>query len=361
MPFVDFSLLLLGSISVSGQVQVYDIDLVARWLADQTDSGTLSHRPPPQKTYRSVGAPRISGNVADIVFLNSEHIVASIGTTVVCWMVPKKIQAPSIVVWRYQPPSSVTSIAPLSSNLIVVGTSQGHLSILNWTIHTKERSFSNERRPLVLQTWIPHAALKIARDDNLLRMGILKLGIETGTNLCADSVAGDENWGVCRITWVTQSGWLLSSSLESPTTRGSCSVHHAPPQVIYRNSDGQRITSDRKSWSLPQEPVGVHLSDSATCLSEVPAVTRILSHHDKFVLDSQPCSTRSTKRAILIRCRHDQALNSISLPPSVKKVPQTLAVHPSLEWIVLGEGEKLHVLVGRDCNYKDVNHRAARL
>ncbi len=334
---------------------MYDVDRVARWLSKQIDPGTnAGASTPPQTTHRSLTVPGIHGTVTDVVFLQNDHVVASIGKMMFCWKLSKKIQAASQLVWRFQPPSRVTAIAPLGSNLVVVGTSQGHLSILNWTIHNKEHSFSNERRPLVLQTWIPHTGLKEVKDDNRLQIGILKLRIEPGIHTTLDAAAaGDEHWGICRATWVTQGGWLLSTTMESPTVRGGCFVHHATPKVTYQNTDGEVINTHRQAWSIPQEPVGVHLSDYAVCLAEVPAVTNILSHHNKFVLDSQPSIIRSRNRSVLIQSRHDRCLNSISLPGSIKKIPQTFAVHPTLEWIAVGDGEKLHILVGRDCRYKN--------
>lgn len=312
--------------------------------------------PPPPTTHRSLVVPRINGTVNDVVFLRSDHLVGSIGTMMVCWKLPKRIQSPATLIWRFQPPSRATSMAPLRSNLLVAGTNQGHLIILNWTVHTKERSFSNDRRPVVLHTWVPHIGLKETRDDNQLRMGILKLRIDPGfhttttatTNLDATAVAGDEHWGLCQATWVTQGGWLLSTTFGSPTFRGRCFVHHATPRVTYQNADGEVINTQKISWSLPQEPVAVHLLDNAICLTEVPAVTNVLAHHNNFVLDSQPSIIRSRNRAILIQSRHDRSLHTITLPGSITKIPQTIVVHPTLEWIVVGEGNKLHILVGRD-------------
>jgi hypothetical protein len=120
--------------------------------------------------------------------------------------------------------------------------------------------------------------------------------------------------------------------------------------IMYRSSDGEPISSDRKNWSLPHQSVAVDMSIGMVCFTEVPAVTHTLSHHDKFVLDSQPHIVRSNKRALIMQSL--QGKKSITLPSAVTNLPQTLVVHPSHEWIVLGEGTNLHLLAGRDHKFR---------
>jgi hypothetical protein len=148
------------------------------------------------------------------------------------------------------------------------------------------------------------------------------------------------------VTWVTQSGWLLSMTLESPTIQNSCQVHDLTPPVIFRSADGELIRTTRKVWSLPNTSTGVDLSSNVSCMTETRGVTHVLSHHDKFVLDSQPNIIRSKKRSLILQGKYGK--RSIQPPGSIKNVPQVLAFHPSREWIVLGEGRSLHILVGRD-------------
>eukprot|EP00537_Pseudo-nitzschia_pungens_P006161 CAMPEP_0172369462 /NCGR_PEP_ID=MMETSP1060-20121228/33072_1 /TAXON_ID=37318 /ORGANISM="Pseudo-nitzschia pungens, Strain cf. cingulata" /LENGTH=161 /DNA_ID=CAMNT_0013094399 /DNA_START=3 /DNA_END=485 /DNA_ORIENTATION=+ len=153
-----------------------------------------------------------------------------------------------------------------------------------------------------------------------------------------DCVVGNRHWGRCRVMWVTQSGWLLSTILESAVrVQENCRVHYASPKVVYKNADGSLIKTDKKSWSLPYNAVGVDLSNQLSgCWVQVPDVTRILSHHDKFVLDSQPSTIVSKKRSLMVHGFGDE-MRSIPFPPNVNELPQSVAVHPSLEWIIVGE------------------------
>ena len=344
---------------VSGQMRIYNVDRVARWLSK--DPSRNNRCTPPPSTYRNISLQRITGSVCDILFLDADNVLVSVGTFLYRWKLlssnekRQKQQRTSsssttiggTLIWRYQPPSNVTSMAPLGSNLVVVGTNRGHLCLLDWTKRTKERSFSNEHRPLVLQNWIPHDRLDGPKEDKSLRMmmGITKLRIETSNNEC---VAGKNYWGRCRVTWVTQCGWLLSVIMESAKIQENCLVHHSSPKVVFRNADGSLInTDDKRSWSLPYHLIGVDISSRVACWVNVPTVTKVLAHHDKFVLDSQPNTIVSKRRTLMVHT-NDQEIHSIQLPKAVKDLPQSLVVHPNLEWILVGEGRKIHILVGRD-------------
>mmetsp|Transcript_13469 Transcript_13469/g.15390 ORF Transcript_13469/g.15390 Transcript_13469/m.15390 type:complete len:769 (-) Transcript_13469:64-2370(-) len=336
---------------VSGQMRIYNVDRVAR---DQSRNNRCT---PPQNTYQSIALQRITGSVCDILFLDVDNVLVSVGSFLFRWKIQSSNEkrqkrgslttAGGTLVWRYQPPSIVTSLAPIGSNIVVVGTNRGHLCLLDWTKRTKENSLSNGHRPKVLQNWIPHDRLDGPKEDRSLRMqmGIMKLRVETSSNEC---VTGKSFWGRCRVMWVTQCGWLLSVILESARIRQNCLVHHSSPKVVFRNADGSLInTDDRRSWSLPYHPIGVDMSSQVACWIGVPTITKVLAHHDKFVLDSQPHTVVSKKRVLMVYT-FDKEIRSIQLPKAVKDLPQSLVVHPSLEWILVGEGRKIHILVGRD-------------
>ena len=249
------------------------------------------------------------------------------------------------LVWRYQPPSPVTSMARLGSNLIVVGTDHGHMCLIDWTKRSKVTlSFSHEHRPKVLQTWIPHDSLSAPNEDKALKnkMGIMKMRVETSNQEC---VLGKRHWGRCRVKWVTRSGWLLSTIIESARIQNNCIIHYSSPQVVFKNADGSLINRERKSWSLPYSRIGVDLPNQGpSCFVGIPSVTKVLSHHDKFVLDSQP-STIVSKEMLMVVGGIDNEIQKIPFPGVVKDLPQTLTVHPSLEWIVIGERKRLHIMV----------------
>lgn len=256
----------------------------------------------------------------------------------------KKSGVCSTLIWRYQSASNVTSMAQIGCNIVVAGTAYGQLCLLDWTKYSKERSFSNDHRPIILRRFVPHDALQAPREDILLgkRMGILKLKVLSTNTACK---VGNKQWGRCQISWVTQCGWLLSMILESPTILGACRVVHATPKTIYKSADGTIINTGKQNWSLPQSSFGVCLSDEVIGIVDVPAVTKVLSHHDKFVLDSQPNVVRSKKRSLTLYSR--QGWKKIPFPKTITDVPQTVTVHPSCEWMVAAEGCRLHVLSNR--------------
>jgi len=184
----------------SGQTILYNVDRVARWLSGDPSRNHL--RPPPPTTHQSIVLQRVTGSVGDILFLDAQNLLIGAGTILFCWkrnpqhqrprprpqpqprppsqhrQPPNGTTASGSLVWRYQPPSPVTSMAAIGSNLAIVGTNRGHLCLMDWTQRTRATlSFSHEHGPRVLRTWVPHDRLKAARDDTGLRnwMGITRL------------------------------------------------------------------------------------------------------------------------------------------------------------------------------------------
>jgi len=249
------------------------------------------------------------------------------------------------LIWRYELPSLVTSTAAVGSNLIVVGTNRGHVCLIDWTKRTKATlSFCHEHRPKVFRTWIPHEQLIEPKEDKSLgkQMGIMKMRVETSNKDC---VVGKRLWGRCRVKWVTPSGWLLSMILDSSRIQDNCLVHYSSPELVLKNADGSIITPKKRFWSLPYNTIGVEFSNRVpACWIGTPTVTKVLSHHDKFVLDSQPRTIVSKEIMFMVQGIDDE-IHNIPLPGIVKDPPQMLAVHPSLEWIVVGERRKLRIMV----------------
>ena len=382
----------------SGEVRIYNLDHVAQWLgriqqsqspASSSTSSTSRTRTPPSKTYRSLSIPRTNGSATAVHFINAEHVLVNLRDRVYCWRISsvaedRDIDATDLshhVYWRFHIPSSiVTSMASLGSNLVVMGTNKGQLCVVDWTQTNKERSFSASagRRPIVvIQTWTPHTRFAAVQQGSRLRMGILHLAVETTftSTSASKSVGGASNepdkanktrsgerhWGCCRIKWVNESGWLLSTTLESPSLRGTCKVHMTSPKIVYKNTDGEILdTASRPMYSLPQQPVGVDGGISSSTSPNptigwvsVPGITHVLPHHDKFVLDSQPTTIRSRERSILVSTNKIMVHN-IPIPSSIRGLPKALAIHPNKEWIVVadGDGKKLHILCGRrECKF----------
>ena len=291
---------------------------------------------PPKSTYIQLSYPRSTGTVSSVHFLNPKTVFVSLGTIVLCWKLQKDTTS---LIWRYQPPASVTCASPFGSTLLLMGTKRGHLSLINWKRYTREGAFTSENRPVVMQEWIPHTKLKLSSKEQRLQMGIIDLKVET----TSDNGGTDDPWGRCKISWITTGGWLLSTIMESTTIRDLPTIDHQTPLVKYLNADGTTTQVNKEEWSQPQDPIFSCMNTNLLCWPDVPAVTKVLPHHNKYVLDSQRRIIRSNTRSLLYRdCR---ITHSINLP--CKTMPQTIAIHPDLEWIVMGVGQKLVLVVGR--------------
>jgi hypothetical protein len=113
---------------------------------------------------------------------------------VYCWKLSKTPTSSVSLVWWYQPPATMTCMGQIGSNIALLGSNQGHLCLVDWTTYTKEWSFSNGNRPLVLQRLIPHHRLDAPRCDKRLqsRMGIVQLRVDTTKTGCK---VGKKHWG----------------------------------------------------------------------------------------------------------------------------------------------------------------------
>jgi hypothetical protein len=329
--------------SVEGKICIFNLNRVAEWLSKDT---TNQHRNPPVATYRSIDIPKFPGGIQNILFTDSENVLLSTCKAMLYrYRLAKKSGDRSTLIWRYQSSSNITSMARIGCNVVVAGTVKGELCLLDWTIYSKERSFSNDHRPKILRRFVPHDGLIPPRQDVLLgkRMGIIEVRTQT-TN--STSQVGEGAWGRCCISWVTQCGWILSVVLASPTIiLDACKVIHSTPKTIYKNADGTFVDNGQQSWSLPQTSVATCLSHDLICVVDVPTVTKVLSHHDKFVLDSQPNIIRSKQRYLIVHS--EQGKRRISLPKNIGRIPQNLTIHPSREWMVLAEGSRIHLLTSR--------------
>jgi hypothetical protein len=206
--------------------------------------------------------------VSSAEFLDAHTIFVNLGDLVYCWKLQlpllssssnssdkntntkRKKSISSRLQGRYHPPSTVTYTSPLRSSIVLLGTERGTLCLLDWTKTTKERAFSSEHRPVVVQAWTSYKSSDCDHDN----VGMIQFKVQQATNhnttpttiptipttlLQKDGEC--DPWGHVRISWVTVFGWLLSTVMESPTIRGDCQVLHTPPKVKYRTADGTVI------------------------------------------------------------------------------------------------------------------------
>ncbi|CAJ1946253.1 unnamed protein product [Cylindrotheca closterium] len=334
---------------ITGEVHMYNVDRLATWQSkNPRNLASLPH----QSTYWQLSHPRTRGSANAILVLDSTTILVGLGAMVHCWKLSKGRK--TSLLWRYQPPAGVTCARQLGANLVLLGTNRGHMCLLNWKKWNTERSFSTEKKPLVMQEWIPHSTIRSSlNQDQRGRMGIINIKVETscpsyeGTN-ANTTMKGIESqtnfWGCCRISWVTVSGWLMSTTMRSPNEKSPAEICRATALVKYKNSDGTSKESTRQEYSQPHDPVTVCTNSKWMCWSSVPAVTKVLPHHDKRVLDGQLQVLRSEKR--LLHYRDGESTHTIKLAGMT--TPQSFAIHPDREWIAMGVGARVVLLVGRN-------------
>ena len=414
---------------LSGRVHLYRVDKVSDWILQQqsrrrtTNHAFSSNRSqtqnttiPPKSTYTHLSSnhPRGGsgcGSVRFLEFVNPETLVVGCSSSsstpmVYCW---KKTTAATReqnstahkLWWRYQPPSAITSCASLGNDWLLLGTEEGKLCWLQWSQRTRERSFSMEFRPIVLDEWAAHHALashpypysKILHLRIHHHRGTKDGGVEgnisnSSSPFSSASSARTSNnssnhnkvvWGRIGVSWITAGGWLLETTLETSTPPCSTKplrrrryksnntttiVRHAPPKVQLKNADGALIVpqSDRPpqqqqqqqqsyEYSIPPAPM---VTDGNLFL-DTPQVTKVLPHHDKYVLTESSSQggvqvIRSTNKTKLLwrPFAEDQRLETIALPTkAVSSPPQVLALHPGSEWLVLGVQDRLVLMVGR--------------
>ena len=289
-------------------------------------------------------------------FANEDTLLVNLGKILYCW---KNIQnaLATTLAWRYQPSAKVTSISPVllhhpkssSNDLIVLGTDHGQLIVLNFQKITKERAFSSQHRPIVLQEWTPH------RKSPAGGSRILQL-YARATSSTRNSKNNHTALGRVEFSWVTAQGWLLSTNLSvlPNTTSGNRAattdtVVHTPPRVEVYNADGERIevSGQHKTYSSPKDPVvAYHCNNNGWYFSHVPQTTKILPHHNKYVLQSNitDIQTSSSEKSKALLFWNNSKVQKMKLPSGINHTPSVVAVHPDGEWMALGVNHRLVVM-----------------
>ena len=282
--------------------------------------------------------PLSNGQISDLVFVDKgKRLVLACNDVLCCW---STVGPEPSLVWKFQW-KAVSSIVSLCNDMVVLGSKQGHLALLNWE-KTHRTSFSLKPIPTIVDEWVSYRGLEV---PNSAAMGIQHLRVERLIN-CPASTG---NWGHCNLIWMTACGWLLSTTLQSLTTRTSRSqIIYATNPMQCLNSKGEVVQESKRSWSYNGGVTVVDSTQTVFCWIKAEDVTKHIPHHDKYVLDSQPRfvtqsgikPTLTWKRAI------DGRLQSIPLSKR-KGSPTAIAVHPSHEWIVVGSAKGLYAINGR--------------
>ena len=393
-------------------------------LIDRYQTAQRAVQPHPNQDCTSFWYPRSTGTVRGLRLFSSPGKSSSQRTllvycdkTVYAWKLQlRSTMKPTVSLhWRYQLSSKkgnvgdgviFTSCLPIGPHWLLLGTSRGSLIGLDWTQTTRERSFSSERRPVVvIDEWTPHKRLwkhttcqqqggnsirffnkQPARAMQSRRMpscwGIVQLQMVSNNHHQCDSLPNTQAGGSqpmyppssCQgrrtIRWVTAGGWVLECPLEVTNKAklvpsvSQMEVLHRPPRVKLQSCDGTELSklgdnsgadgsNDYDSlYSLPLDKMCSCSTGSSLIWSHVPSSVKRFGHHDKYVVESgqsQLFRSQSKKRfmRVLSSRNIDGRASAIAMPADGKS-PQVMTVHPDLEWMVVGTEQELLLMINND-------------
>jgi hypothetical protein len=334
--------------SLAGDVYLYDINQVCARQEERTGQGT---------PYRKLAASE-GGAVSELLFCGKgDRLVLCRNDLLHCWSIGVGVSRP-LLLWKFRW-KAISSIAPLGHDVLVLGSKQGHLALLNWK-KMQRAAFSLEPMPTLLDEWVSYTGLEVPASS--YAMGIQHLRVENDSDFSTDG----EHWGHCRLTWVTACGWVLSTTATSATTRmGRSRIHHSTKPIrcvkIADEAAGkegpnyQTVEEVKRSWSYNGGVVVADSTTSALCWEKVPEVIKILPrHHDKRVLEHTGprfVAGSDTKPTLMWMRTFGSNSNCIvyNVPLSKRKGPATaIAIHPSNEWIIVGTAANgLYAINGR--------------
>lgn len=304
----------------SGQLLVWDLPQVMGWQEHRQ----YLNRPPPQIKRQL----RPGGSAACVImWVNSEHLLCSCAGELVL------LRNHRTEVWRL-PWKPASCLAKLSPTKVIVGSTAGHVAILDWT-RVRRDSFGQESRPTVILQW--HAHRRVAMPPS---------GIQ---HLVVDYCLQEPQ--LVRFEWITTGGWHLQATADLQEAKASSTTILATtPRVQYVTSDGRPIETENVEYSIPSSMSAVH-SARFVCRTSVPPTIRLLPHHDKRVLqvpDSKQMHSAGKKRvtpSLVVQRRRGIDISSVTLSKR-RGTPTCLAIHPSGECIVVGTREHGAYILG---------------
>jgi hypothetical protein len=337
---------------LTGDVYLYDINQVCARQEERKGQGT-----PYLKLAASEG-----GAVSELIFLQEgQRLVLCQNDLLYCWSIGAGTSTP-LLLWKFRW-KTISSIVPLGRDVLILGSKQGYLAMLNWK-KMHRAAFSLEPMPTLLNEWVSYKGLEVPCP---YAMGIQHLRLENNSNNM--STDGD-HWGHCRLVWGTACGWVLSTTITSATTRtGRSRIHYSTKPIRCVKIKGeaadevddnkgpiyQTVEEAKRSWSYNGGVVAVDSTKSALCWEKVPEVIKILPrHHDKRVLEHTGprfIAGSDTKPTLMWMRTFGSSCNGVvySVPLSRRKGPATaIAIHPSNEWIIVGTATNgLYAINGR--------------
>ena len=300
----------------TGTVLLYDMGVVAEWDDRRGNMPCVEIK---------TGVPAPTEFLAHFVN-DGKHVILVSNQFVSCWdLNTNNSSTPATRKWTLDLRRKVTSIVPLKhTNLMALGTTNGVLVVVDTQRLTKQ-PFSRESVPTVVKEF---NTLRELESPSPHHMGI--------RGLCADPL-GPPGW--MQLRWVTSCGWHLSTHLDLNRMKmDKAHVYYRTLRMRCKNADGAVLPELPNAWSMPiNQKVLVGQSKQALFWENVLPVTQVLPRHDSRTEGDDVCRyERSVIKRVLYWMNHtDQQLLRIPLSRS-KGNPICFAVHPHLEWIVVG-------------------------
>ncbi|CAB9521788.1 expressed unknown protein [Seminavis robusta] len=355
------------------------------------------------------------------LFVETDVILLAFGATLDCWRYYPKRDPTSVapkLKWQYAFPfkkpsllnrASVVTMEAIGKEHIIAGSSHGHFALIQWKRVVQAGASSafslttatKRSTPTVVAFWLSHSSLSSSAGQQLIPpehtqdpsiMGIHSIRVEPLSHHLqfVDESGNEANrndtkskrqssnsyeqlCGRFRIQWITRCGWCLSVTLvASPSGQWQqYKVRRQAPRILHQTApvhtklaSGGIVTTAKKEWSLPTEPVAADAGASFLCWQNVAPVTRILPHHDKRVLDEQPSLSRDVNNSnqlllmlpkipgngqmpIVHQPNNTRTADTTTLLPLPKRrgLAKLVALDPTQEWVVIATNrESLYIV-----------------
>jgi hypothetical protein len=363
------------------------LDAVRAWLESYIQNGRTEGGPlPPCRDLRCFeeGPRRLPGNFNgavihhDSTFLfldDGNHAILSSGNMLFCWCTGGGNWVPGMlnVVWKFQYKEAITSMAVLTSDMIVLGSCSGRLAVLSWK-KVVRASFSCKPSPTLVEDWVSFSAgplqEQLETPSPTSAMAILKLNVIAESTISGKLV-------IYRLVWVTSCGWVLSSTIEvlSSSTdpklpsasetlirrRKGCELYHATKPIRWKDFGGELVGPSKSMWVVPTKRIQVDNAEMALVWQKVEDdAIQVLAHHDQRVLGSAP--RLAHPRCMNLKLQWMTMLGSFCGPVTKRYQLRTIsiansagpitsiAIHPDQEWIVVGTSQNGILLVNARSN-----------
>lgn len=275
---------------------------------------------------------------AEILFLAADTTIVTCGDQIACVSLRKSsrrtggIVVPSLH-WKYAWKGNVVSaIVSFGSDRILLASTKGFLSVLNWK-KCQKSTFAVDSRPTILSSWFSGCGLS--------HPGTRHLEIR---HLAVGSTGTGE--GESEVTWITSCGWALSAIIDLKDGKpvGKSSVLHETTPIQCVNHRNESIPFEGRGWSVPSRKIIMAGTEEYLCWERVPDIVHVLPDHDKFVLnDRPPLLTVMPQPGLHVMDRKTGKACELALPKGQKQIT-AVAMHASNEWILVatdGEGIRL--------------------